>query len=120
MAASQSGLAAKVVPATNKNSGVQLSVIVSGGSPGAGQVDVTHGIISGIAHALYEARGGESIGNWADAERLVQQLLGPQALGGVSASADPPAIAGRPPGVSGGRARASDGDRIQTAAITRR
>jgi hypothetical protein len=42
---------------------------------GAAAVDVTGPITRAIAHALWQARGGEAAENWADAEGVVEQLL---------------------------------------------
>ena len=74
MAAGQTGVKARVEVRTDKAPGARARVFVGAG---ASQVEVTGAMVGAIAHALWQARGGESMTNWADAEVLVDQLFAP-------------------------------------------
>lgn len=66
------------------------------GTPGV--IDVTAGVTAAIAHALWQARGGDDITNWADAEAVIDQLFPPPLP--VTGEVKP---AARAPVMSGGR-----------------
>jgi hypothetical protein len=54
--------------------------IVLGNLPdGRGDLDLTRSFTGGIAHALWMARAGDDTANWVDAERILEQFLGPLA-----------------------------------------
>jgi hypothetical protein len=67
--------------------------MLSPGSSGTEQIDVTQPITAAIAHALWQARGGDEMTNWADAEGVVDQLFGANSPG---APAQRPAAAPAP------------------------
>jgi len=78
----QSGLLARVELGDGIG-GPRPRVVVAG--PQLQPVDVTGAIISAVAHALWQARGGDSLVNWADAEDVVGQMLSPKPAPGASA-----------------------------------
>lgn len=44
-------------------------------SSGPDSTDAAGSLTAALAHSLWQLRGGESIANWADAERLLTHLL---------------------------------------------
>ena len=42
----------------------------------ADEIDITGALTAPLAHALWQLRGGPEIGNWVEAERLLDELLG--------------------------------------------
>jgi hypothetical protein len=57
--------------------GPRCKVVVSGvGAAGGREIDVTCNLTGAIAHALWQVRGGDSTGNWCEAERVLDQLAG--------------------------------------------
>jgi hypothetical protein len=54
--------------------GPRCRVLVSGA--GSKDIDVSCNLTGAIAHALWQARGGDSTSNWCDAERILDQLAG--------------------------------------------
>jgi hypothetical protein len=58
-------------------------VVVSG--VGNRELDVTGNLTGAIAHALFQARGGDSASNWVEAERILDQLCG-MSQGPISAA----------------------------------
>ena len=72
MGAAQSGVRARVESRKGPEKGTRSRAVVSGNGV---QVDVTGSLTGAIAHALWEARGGDSMTNWADAEAALDQLL---------------------------------------------
>ena len=79
-------------------SAVPFSVLVSCSAVAGPQIDITSNLIAAVAHSLWEARGGDSLANWADAESIIAGLLSP------SATPPPPAAAGAPPSSAGAAA----------------
>jgi hypothetical protein len=53
--------------------GVSYRVVVALG--GSEEIDVTGALTAPLAHALWQLRSGADIGNWVDAERLLDGLL---------------------------------------------
>jgi hypothetical protein len=81
------GVTAKVVSRTSGDGkGLPFTVKVSPGGASSGEVDVTRPVVAAVAHALWQARGGADMTNWADAETVVRQLLGAQAIPAAPAS----------------------------------
>lgn len=94
----QSGVMARAVlrPATDTAPGARCRVMVCE-SLAAEQVDVTGSVVATIAHALWQARGGDPLTNWVDAERALDALFAPVA---APMPAKQPALAESKPVVS--------------------
>ena len=64
-------------------------------------IDITGPLVGAIAHCLWQARGGDSMTNWADAERALDQLLGaappPAPQGEMKSGASPRVAPPTPP-----------------------
>jgi hypothetical protein len=83
---SSPGVTAKVVSRSGGDGiGLPFCVTVSGGGAGR-EIDVTKPLVSAVAHAIWQARGGADGTNWADAEGVVRQLLGAQAVAAPASS----------------------------------
>ena len=75
MTGGNQGVAARfVVRGDGGSPGTRHRVLV--GETGGPQVDVTGVVVAAIAHALWQARGGDAMTNWADAERAIDSLAG--------------------------------------------
>jgi hypothetical protein len=85
---STTGVQAKVVArAAPDGSAVPFSVMLESGAPSGEHVDVTHRLVAAVAHSLWEARGGDALANWLDAENVVTRLLVGRAEPAKSATA---------------------------------
>ncbi len=72
MAGIQTSLRARVEPRLEGGP----RVVLTEGSGVGSQVDLTSGLVAAIAHALWQARGGDDLTNWAEAEAVLGQLVG--------------------------------------------
>jgi hypothetical protein len=61
-------------PETDRRPGPAARVFVTG--IGSRDIDLTANITGAIAHALWQTRGGDSVANWVEAERILEQLAG--------------------------------------------
>ncbi len=101
MGSVQASIRAKVERRSAGEPGSRARVLL--GDSGT-ELDITGALIGAIAHSLWQARGGDSMTNWADAETVLDQLLD-QAPKTVRSEIKPPtpprapvAAAGRKPG----------------------
>lgn len=69
-------------PATDQKPGPGARVVVTG--IGSRDMDLTANLTGAIAHALWQTRGGDSLANWVEAERILEQLAGVGAPGASS------------------------------------
>ena len=84
----RSAVAARFEKRAEGQPGPRCKVVLSGvGAAGGREIDVTCNLTGAIAHALWQARGGDSTGNWCEAERVLDQLAG------ASAAADGSVVA---------------------------
>jgi hypothetical protein len=76
MEVAANGMTARVVARGSERSwpSTRHRIVVSRVEPGSEQIDVTSGVVSAIAHALWLARGGDATANWVDAEHAVDAL----------------------------------------------
>jgi len=74
MAGTQSGVRTRVE--TRSEGTPRARVLLTDATGMAEHVDVTGALVAAIAHSLWQARGGEAIANWADAESALDQLVG--------------------------------------------
>ena len=82
------GVVAKVISrSSGQDAGSPFRVMVSPSGNYGEHVDVTHRVVSGIAHALWEVRGGDAVANWLDAEAVLAQLVGSHATDAQSGAA---------------------------------
>ena len=59
---------------SDRQRGPRVKVLV-GGVAGR-ELDLTGNLTGAIAHALWESRGGDSVSNWTEAERILELLGG--------------------------------------------
>lgn len=86
---STTGVQAKVVSRSPApTSPLPFCVMLACGADTGEHVDVTGNIVSAVAHCLWQARGGDSLTNWTDAEAVVSQLMG----GSVAATPEKPRV----------------------------
>ena len=96
-------------------SAVPFNVLISCSAPTGGQIDITSNLVAAVAHALWEARGGDPIANWVDAESVVAGLISPAATlaqPSIRASApipEPKPRAGGKPAAAGAKTAAGGG-----------
>jgi len=73
----RSAVAARFEKRADGQTGPRCKVVVSGvGAAGGREIDVTGNLTVAIAHALWQVRGGDPVGNWCEAERVLEQLSG--------------------------------------------
>lgn len=75
----------RVVARLPGQQGPRSRVIVSAGK--GEDHDVTGAITASLAHALWQLRGGQDVGNWVDGEVLLDQLLNASPVPTVSVEA---------------------------------
>lgn len=80
--------------------GTRTRVLVSGVH--AKDLDLTGNVTGAIAHALWQARGGDAASNWVEAERILEQLAGAPARPAGSAQTPEPVRTAAPERVGAG------------------
>ena len=79
MAGGNASIAARLTARSASDSapGSRFRLLVSDGRSTAAPIDVTGHVVGAIAHALWQARGGDPTANWVDAERALDSLAAP-------------------------------------------
>lgn len=81
---SATGVRVTVTPRPAGETGPALRICLMPPTGLAEPLDVTRRLVTAVAHALWEARGGDAEANWADAEAAVMELAR-----GLNATAGP-------------------------------
>jgi len=96
------GVTARFDPRVGGQPEPKCKVLVCG--VGGRDIDLTCNLTGAIAHALWQTKGGDSTGNWCEAERILEQLAGVTGAGSSPQQAGTQAMAG-----TGGAERESRG-----------